>query len=405
MFTKSTSLAAAAVLCSTAFSFAGGNEPTAKADVYPGLTSILETNVAPSAPQSDTLDANLTHRVVNKQSVTRVSRGEHAADSYPLENWQSENPTSEPLNPLQERPSDSSASDEYDLDDSPAGAFEQDAPLNAGVNESEWAPSTFLQGIARPSQDAELRTAVPGSVAEIHVREGDRVQKGDPLITLDNRVAQAAVDVAREVAQSKAALEQAEWDLKAAQSLVTRTQIAYQSQAASRFEVEAKQNQLEQATAAYQRQVELARRAEAELKLAEAELEQKTLRAPFDGEILAIKARIGNTITVEDIAVRIADLNHLQIEMHLPMQLLGRLKRDHVYELELRSPSQRRIPAFAEYISPVVEPTSGTFRVLFNYDNGNNPIPPGVELWFPSPRSEHFVTRNTDLRPSEAATE
>ena len=71
--------------------------------------------------------------------------------------------------------------------------------LIAGINAT---------GRIEPRQEAALSFTIPGRVAEVLVAEGDRVAAGTPLIRLDNREATA------QVASARAALAQAEADLK-----------------------------------------------------------------------------------------------------------------------------------------------------------------------------------------------
>ena len=90
---------------------------------------------------------------------------------------------------------------------------------------------TLLAGLAwwryldnnRLSEDAILEadivhisTPVPGKIVELHVREGDRVARGDPLYQLDTRVYELRVEQARaELAVANAALSTRERQIRA----------------------------------------------------------------------------------------------------------------------------------------------------------------------------------------------
>ena len=143
-----------------------------------------------------------------------------------------------------------------------------------------------------------------------------------------------------------------------------------------------KKSQYEQAVAAYEQQVELAKSAAAELKLAEAQREMLTLRAPFDGEVLKIGVKLGNTVDPTEVAVRVADMNRLSVEMHLPLSMFGNVLEGNDYLFRAGSPVQASVAAQATFISKVVEPTSGTFRARFLIDNSAQSLPAGFEVWF-----------------------
>lgn len=256
------------------------------------------------------------------------------------------------------------------------------AAAPASTPETFDVQNLYLQGIARPKMDAELRPSTQGTVLAVHVREGQWVKQGTPLITLDDRIARATVSVAEAAAQARGALKQAKLAMQEAQSIMSRTQMALQVKASSEFEMAAKTSQYEQAIAAYEQQVELAKSAAAELKLAEAQRELLTLRAPFDGEVLKIGVKLGNTVDPTEVAVRVADMKRLSVEMHLPLAMFGTITPGQNYVFRAGAPVQRIVEARAEFISRVVEPTSGTFRARFQIDNSDQGLPAGFEIWF-----------------------
>ena len=106
-------------------------------------------------------------------------------------------------------------------------------------------------------------------ITAIHVTEGQVVKAGDPLITIDDSSLKAAASVARAAAEAHGAIDQARLAMEQAQTVLTRTRIAFHANASNDFEVKAKENLLEQTAAAYQLQLEKQRQAQAELALAE----------------------------------------------------------------------------------------------------------------------------------------
>ena len=240
----------------------------------------------------------------------------------------------------------------------------------------------FLQGIALPWQDGILTITTPSIVTKIHVKEGEWVEAGDPIVSFDDRVARATVEVARHSVEGTSAMQQAELQMQAAQSLLLRTQTAYRAGASSDFEMDAKQNEYNQTLAAYQLQVELHKKAKAELALAEAELELKTIRAPFSGTVVHIPAKVGNALQAGDKAARIVSMTRLRVDMHLPTALFGQVTQGQSLEFHASSPVSKTVRATVLYASPVVEPTSGTFRVSLSIDNSDRQLPSGFEVSF-----------------------
>jgi RND family efflux transporter MFP subunit len=244
------------------------------------------------------------------------------------------------------------------------------------------APSAFLQGIAKAKLDALLRPAEQGTVTAVHVQEGEWVTAGTPLVTIDDSAARAAMVVAKASAEAHAAADQAELVMKQARTIVSRTRIAMHANAASEFELLAKENQLDQATANYELQLEQQQQAQAQLALAEEQLKRRTLTAPFDGRVIQIHSGLGNTIDPTQAAVHVAKLNELEVEMHLPVSLFNTIKAGETRELRAAAPVNSVLKARVVYVAPVVEPTSATFRVVFTIDNDALALPSGFEVWY-----------------------
>ena len=133
------------------------------------------------------------------------------------------------------------------------------------------------------SQKVELGTLVSGVVGAVHVRPGQKVGRGDALVTLDDRGFKG--EVSRHLAvhrHAQAALEEARREDERAIELYDRTVL-------SDFERNQAQIALQAARAR-------AAEAHADLVQARLDLERSVVRAPFDGLVLAVNASPGQTI-------------------------------------------------------------------------------------------------------------
>ncbi len=239
-----------------------------------------------------------------------------------------------------------------------------------------------LQGIIRAKNNAILRPTSQGTITQVHVTEGQWVTAGTPLITIDDATAKAAVEVARQMAISDAAIEQAAVAVQQAQNQLTRTRIALHANASSDFELQSKELQLESARAEHRLRVDQQRQAKAQLALAEEQLKQRTLFAPFDGQVVQIHVGVGNTVDSTQSAVHVVQLDQLEVEMHLPITYLNKVTRQQIYKLTTSAPNPIAVDALALHVSPIIEPTSNTFRVVFSIDNRQRTLPVGLEIYF-----------------------
>lgn len=130
----------------------------------------------------------------------------------------------------------------------------------------------------------EVRARVSGYLAAVHFRDGQLINKGDLLFTIDRRSFENAREQSRaSVAQAKANLAYTEADLARAQGLVGGSVISQQT-----FEQRTQAKRVAEANVAAQ---------EAALRQSELDLEFTELRAPVTGRIGDRRVSPGNLVT------------------------------------------------------------------------------------------------------------
>lgn len=191
-------------------------------------------------------------------------------------------------------------------------------------------------GIVEPSsENISLGAHLPGIVAEVLVRAGDRVQSGQPLFRVDDRqlkadlkARDAALEAARaevkrleqmprpeeipvseaKVAEAKARLAEKEDLLARGRKLMAARAIGKEEWIHHEQEFSAAAHQLAQARAAdellkagaWGPDLDIARaavaQAEAEVEKIKVELERLTVAAPVDGDVLQVNVRPGEFV-------------------------------------------------------------------------------------------------------------
>lgn len=287
-------------------------------------------------------------------------------------------------------------------------AAERHAPSNARRTASRTAAavsgdglsfevSDEFHGIARPSQQADLPALVRGTISVVHVREGQSVNQGDPLITLDDRVPQARLNAATIKANLTGTLQRAEVDLRMAESRVRRLRRVTNSGAGAAFELEESEGLRDRALATVQQQRDLLQAAEAERQMAQAELDQYTIHAPFDGTITELHRKSG-TVDPSIPVVSLANLRTLEVEMHLPSQMYGTLQQGDTVRLQAAAPVARVVQTEVLSVSPVLNSASDTFRCLLQADNSSTNYPAGFSVVLHSDARDGQAVKRTATR-------
>ena len=163
----------------------------------------------------------------------------------------------------------------------------QPPPANVSVSEvvvrniTEWDEFT---GRIVAVDDVEIRPRVQGYLREVHFEDGQIVEAGDTLFTIDQREYRAAVALA------KADLEQAEARFSLAESELERGEVLREARALSTEELARREGEHRQARAALGS-------ARAALERAELDLEFTVLKAPMRGRMGEALIDVGNLIS------------------------------------------------------------------------------------------------------------
>lgn len=136
------------------------------------------------------------------------------------------------------------------------------------------------------ADSVRLSTPVAGVVAEVFVQPGARVKKGEKLLALDNTRYQAGL------AQAEAARTRLKLEAEEADKDLKRTEELYARGVGSTTELDAAKLRHVRATTALQE-------ADARRQVAQKNLDDTVLRAPFDGVIKSREAEPGMVVSVD----------------------------------------------------------------------------------------------------------
>ncbi len=189
---------------------------------------------------------------------------------------------------------------------------------------------------------AQVAARAMGTVTEVAVREGDRVQRGQLLVQLDERELIARRDAARAaLREAQASGEEAAQALTAAQAQADVARKTYErfvylreqkSVSPQEFdEVEAKNRAakagLEQAQARQQQTRAMLARAQAEVLAAETVAGYARIVAPFDGVVLRRTVELGSMITPGTPLMVIEDSSRYRLEVAVEAADAARVRR------------------------------------------------------------------------------
>ncbi|WP_435635627.1 efflux RND transporter periplasmic adaptor subunit [Pseudomonas solani] len=209
----------------------------------------------------------------------------------------------------------------------PDGIHEGDT-VRVAVTSIESSVSAL--GTLQPRRYVDVGAQASGQIQKLHVEAGDTVEEGQLLVEIDPSTQQARVDAGRSSIDTlKAQLEE-----QRAQHELARQQYARQQKlaasGATRDEdlqvAHAQQRSTQARIAMIQAQI---RQAQATLRSDEAELGYTRIYAPISGTVVAVDARVGQTLNAQQqtpLILRIAKLSPMTVWAQVSEADIGRVR-------------------------------------------------------------------------------
>lgn len=233
-------------------------------------------------------------------------------------------------------------------------------------------------GLALPKNNVTVRANIDSHIKHIVVAEGQFVTKGDVLVELECDSALAKREIARLAANETGAKMTAIAELKYAKSNFEKVSSLFHKNAVNDKEFREAQLRLERAQAQFKTAEEFLAANQAKLKLAEAELEDHFLRAPFDGQVVELQVSPGSAINSDTDLVRIISSNALRVELYMGLTESEKYGVGDVCPLKAQEPfNNASMQGTIIYRSPIIEATTGTRRVTIEIDNTDLQFPAG----------------------------
>ena len=214
-----------------------------------------------------------------------------------------------------------------------------------------WQSQLVTVGSLTAFQGVELTSETRGQVRQVFFESGQHVEKGQPLVQLNNSVEQAAL------ATAEASLGLARLQFKRAEDLLKRQVLAK-----SEFDGLA---------------AELAK-SEAVVAQLRAMLAKKEIRAPFSGTIGIRKVDVGSLLSYDTSFATLQNLDTLYLDFFLPEQNLPLLKVGQPVLMTVSAYPGEVFQAEIAAISPKVETNTRNVQIRASLDNPGEKLLPGM---------------------------
>ncbi|MBV0932054.1 efflux RND transporter periplasmic adaptor subunit [Marinobacterium weihaiense] len=206
-------------------------------------------------------------------------------------------------------------------------------------------------GVLQANEAVMVSPEQNGRVSDILFSEGQKIEAGTPLFQLDSALYDAAL------AQARARARLSELEYQRASSLLEK-------RVGSRTEHDTRLAQL--------------RVDQAEVALAQTQLDKMTVRAPFSGTLGLRQVSPGDFVTSGQPLVELTDLSTLKVEFSIPERHLQQLQTGQPLSLIIDALGADAFAGEIYAIAPSANPTSHNIRVRARVPNPDGVLRPGL---------------------------
>ncbi|MFG0246545.1 MAG: efflux RND transporter periplasmic adaptor subunit [Phycisphaerales bacterium JB052] len=263
-----------------------------------------------------------------------------------------------------------------------------------------------VTGEIRSRLVSALASQVEGLLIELDVDEGDTVTKGQVIARLDAVRAQIEVDRANsDVAFARSVIDQRQVELDNAMRDLERLEELDRLGSSGVSQLDEARTLVASRKALLAQAKSALTTAQGDLALAERELADMTIEAPFSGRVVSKSSEIGQWVGTGDEIVTIVSLDQLEARIDIPEDVYAvvseTMKNNEPIEMRLPSlglGSGEEIYGQVITILPAADTLSRLFPVRIAVNNAGGLLRPGMSLnaMVPTNTSEQYITVHKD---------
>ena len=220
-------------------------------------------------------------------------------------------------------------------------------------------------GTTQPVDQTIVKARVAGRLAEVLVREGDKVSKGQVLARFETSELQARVKERQSAVD--AARAEARWtarDRADKETLATRNIVS--------------QSAVDQARSTAENRASMVAVSEAQLEVARKNLADAEVRAPFDGVVGERIANQGESLPIDGKILALLDTSHVEVTAQMPAADVVRLKVGQPAKVTLEGFGDRVFEGRITRISPTAQPGSRSIPVYVEISDRHDALRGGL---------------------------
>jgi RND family efflux transporter MFP subunit len=249
-------------------------------------------------------------------------------------------------------------------------------PAISGVQIIEAHPTLVdefynTSGTVKAKVISDIASRIMGSVTTIKVTEGDRVKKGDRLLTIDDRDLKQRVKAAEEgQREALKSLESAKQNKSLIDTTYTRYKGLFDEKAISEQEIDEIENKKKLTKLEYERAEAALEKAKADLRGAQIELGFTKITAPISGIVTRKKIEVGSMAVPGMPLMVLEDDSSFKLDVYVDEFLADKLRVGMPVKVKIDALGIETIGDIYEIV-PSIDPVSRTFLIKIHIKDEN----------------------------------
>jgi len=241
-------------------------------------------------------------------------------------------------------------------------------------------------GTLQAIQEVTVKSEIGGSVQKIHFRDGQRVEEGDLLVSLD------AAKLRKRLQARKAGLSEAEARMKNSRRSYERQQNLFDRGVGS-------EQSRDEALTAYAAARAQVNRLEAEIEEIEENLLDTRIRAPFGGILGESLVESGDVVQAGTPLVSLTRNDDLEVAFTVSEKHISRVRKGQKVSLSMPGYPEQTFSGEITFLNPVIDRSTRSLRIKATVENSQERLLPGG---FASVRLTVDQRENATVIPEEA---
>ncbi|MFW6052581.1 MAG: efflux RND transporter periplasmic adaptor subunit [Desulfosalsimonas sp.] len=241
-------------------------------------------------------------------------------------------------------------------------------------------------GTIEAFQNVVVHPETEGILEAVHFEEGEKVEKGDLLFTIDD------AKIRTELKARQSALEEAEANLRNAELVYQRRERLYEQDLGT-------EEARDEARTRYQALTAQVNRLEAEIENIEETLEDTRIKAPFDGIAGEHMVDPGQFVNTGTTLTSIVDTDRLKLSFTVPERYMGRVRIGQEIRISVDAYPDKKFPGKVYFVDPQIASSTRSLKIKAHVDNPDNLLRPGG---FASVELVAGIRENVPVIPEEA---